>query len=317
MRVLVTGASGFIGLNLVHSLADSHDAVALVRESSPVRFLPEGVEIVEGNIRDPESLDEPLEGVDAVVHLGAVYSGFIGSIGDRPDPEWDHVYEVNVAGTKTLLEKAQEHGVERFVFMSTILAHPDLRHLDDSDYVRSKVLAERAFAEDLPIDWTILYPTYVVGPRDYRLNRYHLFKKVAMNLLIAPPIYTPGGFNIVHVDDVVRSIELALKGGTEDRQILSGKNHTTETVYGTICSICSGRHYVVPVPDPVALRLLPWLTRRLYERGYLPLPGEELAERTMLGVVPREYQNRCPVRPRSLRTTLEDAHDWYRSVGLL
>ena len=115
MTVLVTGATGFIGLNLLAKLdGTDHDPVAMVRASSATGRLPDGVATVEADLSDPDSLAAAMDGVDSVVHLAAaVY-------------DTGQMAGTNVAGTERLVEAAREADVDRFVFISTIGAHPEV-----------------------------------------------------------------------------------------------------------------------------------------------------------------------------------------------
>jgi len=148
MRVLVTGAAGYIGSHTVHALAAAgHDLVALdVR--APRAGLLDGVESVQVDVRDTAALDDLFErhAFDGVVHLAAEKS-VVGSL-----VEPGRYFDVNVGGTATLLETMARHGVGRFVFSSSCAVYgtpaelpineeADLRPA--SPYGESKALAER------------------------------------------------------------------------------------------------------------------------------------------------------------------------------
>src|SRR5262245_4779667 len=112
MKVLVTGASGFIGQALVPRLASrGHEVRALARHPEAVAVRPH-VEPFGGDLLDAASLDRAAEGMEAIVHLACATGVARGAL----------VRRVNVDGTRALLDAAQKHKVRRFVFVSTISA---------------------------------------------------------------------------------------------------------------------------------------------------------------------------------------------------
>src|SRR5258708_6025800 len=115
MKVLVTGASGFLGGHVVELLSKRGDQVrALVRTTSNRRHLESlaNVELFEGSIEQVERVAEALEGVEAVVHAA-------GLIKARSTDEF---FAVNVGGTSTIVEAARRRGLKRFVFVSSLEA---------------------------------------------------------------------------------------------------------------------------------------------------------------------------------------------------
>lgn len=319
MNVFITGATGFIGVNLVEMLdAQGISSTALVRDASPTTLLPASVTTVTGNLRDPSTYEDQLDGVDAVVHLAAVYDGYTGTLADQQGVDWERVKSVNVDGTRSLITAADACGVDRFVFMSSILAHPQHGRDLEQDYQRSKRLGERLLVEDdHAFTYTILYPTFVVGPNDYRLNRFQHFQRVATNVVFAPPLYAPGQYNVVHVKDVAATIVESLAGPTPIRQIVSGENISAGTLYSTISDLVTTRGFVVPVPYAITKHVLPPVIDRLHERDLFPAPGSQFRKKTNGGVVPAALTDQAPVDVRSARETLADAVAWYESVGLL
>jgi uncharacterized protein YbjT (DUF2867 family) len=151
MKVLVTGATGFIGPHVAHTLVkDGHDVRALVRDPAGARAVEAwGVELVTGNMRDPASLRRAVEGVDAVVHLVAIITG-------RPrDFE-----ELMTQGTRHLVTAAQEAGVGKLVLMSALGTSPETRDL--VPYYRSKWDMEQT-VKDSGIPYVVFRPSFVFG----------------------------------------------------------------------------------------------------------------------------------------------------------
>lgn len=311
MNVLVTGGTGFVGLNLIPVLRrKGHRVRVVVRDRSPTDRLPERVETVEADLRQPETLADSLDWCDAVIHLAQL------SPADGAAPP--ELVSANVRATESLFELSVAHDVSPFVFTSTIYAHPEIPSPPPSAYERSKRRAEEAIADrGSESRLAIVYPTFIFGPRDYRLSRFEYFRRVQSNPVLVPPLYPSTRFNVVHVRDVARSIAHCLADGTDTRHVVSGPNVSSVQLHRKIAKTVAGKHVVVPVPEFAYRRLVGPLVDRLYCRGLSPIPGDRFRETAYTGAVPPRYANRAPVRQSPVDRTLRDAHAWYEEVGLL
>jgi uncharacterized protein YbjT (DUF2867 family) len=151
MKVLVTGATGFVGPHVVHALVkDGHEVRALVRDPANAREIAAwGVDLVAGDMRDPASLRRALQDTEVVVHLVALITG-------RPrDFE-----EIMTQGTRDLVAAAAEAGVAKFVLMSALGTSPQTRDL--VPYYRSKWDMEEAVRESR-LPYVIFRPSFVFG----------------------------------------------------------------------------------------------------------------------------------------------------------
>ena len=130
MKILVTGAAGFIGVRLVQRLLrDGHTVVALVRTPRGELKLPRpGLTVVRGDMTDRASLDRACAGCDVVVHLANATA----------IPDWNVARAINVEGTRALLEAAKRAQVKRMVFTSTLSALREKR----GPYGQTKLEAE-------------------------------------------------------------------------------------------------------------------------------------------------------------------------------
>lgn len=288
-RVLVTGASGFIGSALARALlAGGEHVVVLVHPGADNSALVGlDVEQVPGDVRDPASVRRAVEGCRSVFHLAALYRFW-----DR-DPHT--FYEINVDGTRTVLGAAREAGVERVVYTSTVgtvgldgadraateLDYPDVRHLFGA-YKRSKYVAEhealRAAAEGLPV--SLVLPTFPLGPGDRAPTPTG---RLVLDFLDGRmPAYVDTALNVVHVDDVARGHILARDRGAIGRSyIVGGQNLALKDLLAELAA-CSG----LPAPTrqvPRALALgVGWLSdtvegRLLHRTPHVPLEAARMS----------------------------------------
>jgi nucleoside-diphosphate-sugar epimerase len=207
VRVLVTGASGFVGQAVCRELtARGHDVLALVRRPGSE---PEGTTVVPGDLTAPAHLDRSLaeHSPDCVVHLAA-------EIASQRDAE--KVHEVNVEGTRRLVEAAQSAGVKRFVFASTVVTgEANGRVLREDEplpvetaYGRSKQEGERLVRES-EMEGVIVRPGHVYGPGGW-------FEQEFVHRLRQPGRFVVIGsgdnmWDMVHVDDVAAGIADAVE----------------------------------------------------------------------------------------------------------
>ena len=244
MKVLVTGATGFIGGNLARELWRRGDDVrALVRpDSNRLTIEDTGIVPVEGDILDRPSVDRAVQGCEAVFHVAAAYT-----IWSR-DPAG--VSRTNVEGTVNVLEAAREAGVSRTVYTSTVgtigipedgLGTEDTP-LDPKSlhghYKGSKFQAEREAlaiaAAGMPL--VVVNPTAPVGPWDVKPTPTG--KMVLDFLRRKVPAYLKTGMNLVDVADVVEGHILALeKGKTGERYILGNRNVGLKEIFEILSSL--------------------------------------------------------------------------------
>lgn len=191
LRVLVTGATGFVGRHLVRRLAEAGANLrVLVRRTSqtaPIQGL--GAEICEGDITDPQSVRRAMDGVDVAYHLAALMYDW---------GRWERFYRINVEGTRHVCEAAASAGVRRIVFTSSVAAtgledfpslkdetHPltDSRH----PYCRSKALAEKVVREyAASLETVVLRPAYVYGPAEFNVGVYTVARLVRRGFRVLP-----------------------------------------------------------------------------------------------------------------------------------
>jgi len=256
MRVFITGATGFIGSNLVEALNEREiEPVILRRETSSLELL-EGLEYesVIGDILDaPEILADAMSGSDWVFHIAA--------LSDYRWADEELIYKVNVGGTSNLLAAASRAGVNRFIFTSSLsaLGIPDEGDIMDESnefnlrperfpYGHSKFLAEIEVrkAVENGLEAVILNPTAVVGPRGFDTNVGALVVEASKGRL---RFYPSGGMNVVAVDDVVAGhIAAAERGKVGDNYILAGDNITYREAFALGCELFNQKPPIGQIP---------------------------------------------------------------------
>ena len=195
MRILVTGATGFVGPSIVRRLVqDGHTVRVLEHTPGSSASLP-SQEAVAGSMTDAASLREAVEGQDAVVHLVAILVG-------RPE-EFRSVME---QGTRDLLDAARDAGVGRFVLMSALGTTEETKDL--VPYYGAKWQMELDLKAS-GLEHVIFRPSFVFGPEGGALGQ---FKKIA-KLAPVTPIVGPGTQRIqpIWIDDVAAYFAAAIE----------------------------------------------------------------------------------------------------------
>lgn len=181
-RYLVTGGTGFLGRHVVRRLREEGNPVqVLTRDAGHTRDVSDGVELVEGDVRDLESMRATTSGVDRVVHLASDFRDLTS--------DWENSYEVNVRGTLNVLTAAAEAGAGRVVHCSTVgvvgsVSDPPADEetpLDPADipYEVNKAKSEEEawkFSEEHSLPVVVVRPAGIYGPGDLRLLK--LFQMV-------------------------------------------------------------------------------------------------------------------------------------------
>ncbi len=294
-RVAVTGAAGFIGSAIVRQLLGRGARVRALVEPGGDEANLEGLDVDRAvlDVRDGDGARTALEGARFVFHVAALYGFWARDPGT--------FYDVNVGGTRNIVEAATAAGCQRVVYTSTVgtigLAGVDDRHPADErryadiehlfgHYKRSKYVAEhevlRAAAEGAPV--VLVHPTFPVGPGDRRPTPTG---KVVLDYLNGRmPGFVDTQMNVVHVDDLARGHLLALERGRQGRSyIAGGENLSMQDLLGTLASVTG-----LPAPRLRAPRSLALATafvseqlegRLLRRAPSVPLEGARMATTTM------------------------------------
>ncbi len=326
MKVLITGSSGFIGAAVTRAVVAKGDEVRVLVRPTSNRSNLDGlpVETVEGDLQDFKSLKKALTGCQGVYHVAAHYALW------AQDPTT--FYKVNVEGTKHLFHAAEEAGVERIVYTSTIGAiglpddgglgreelFPSVGQLS-GDYKRSKFLAEQEVLkmaqQGLPV--VIVNPTAPVGERDVKPTPTgQIIVDFMKGRMFA---YIETGMNLIDVDDVaighVRAME---RGRIGERYILGNQN----LMFREICQILN---QLTGVPAPrvrLPWRLIvplahvnTWVANLVtHKPPRIPLEGVRMAKYRMHYDCTKARME-LDLPQTSVETALKKAVQWFRQYG--
>lgn len=331
MKCLVTGATGFIGSNLVHELiARGHSVRTLARKHSDRRAL-EGAdcEWIEGDVTDPEAVRRAVQGCDWVFHVAASYHLWM--------PDYRPMFATNVEGTRNVIEAATRAGCRRIVHTSTVgcIGLPKKQNgrwipSDETTPVSAAQMSNpyklsKWQAEQIALQWAragspvvIVNPSAPIGPRDVKPTPTG---KIVVDFLNrAMPAYVDTGLNWVHVRDVAVGHILAAERGRLGERYILGHAEGNWTLRQTLQVLSDLTGLPAPrlrIPWWVAF-MFAWLDER---RAALtgrppraPLAGVRMARYHMFFNPARAIRELgLPQTPP--RQAFADAIEWFRAHG--
>ena len=318
--ILVTGATGHIGNVLVRKLLAQGEKVrALVwrdEDTTPIKGLD--VEKVEGDVLDPISLEPALRGVETVYHL----AGIISIMPGRNPLVW----QVNVEGTRNVLEASQRAHIRRLIYTSSIHAiarAPNGVEMDESlgfdvhnpygEYDRSKATAslevQKAAAEGL--DAVIVCPTGVIGPYDFRGSEMGEVIRGAAEA--HPMFYVEGAYDFVDVRDVADGMIAAEKHGRQgESYILSGQKLSVRYLLATVREVTGKAFSSVKIPFSLAefaAYFTPWYYRKTQSKPrFTPYSLEVLKSNS--DISHKKAASELGYKPRPVYESIADTVRW-------
>lgn len=326
-RVLVTGASGFVGSAVARALAArGYDVRALVRTSSPRTNLTDfPCEIVEGDMRDADSLLRAAKGARYLFHVAADYRLW------ARDPA--EIHRNNLTGTRNVMHAARGACVEKIVYTSSVatlkppsggIADESARG-DEADaigaYKKSKIAAERLVEsmiarEGLPA--VIVSPSTPIGPRDVRPTPTgRIIIEAVMGRM---PAFVDTGLNLVHVDDVAEGHVAALmRGRIGETYILGGQDVSLKDMLAVIATFAGRKPPRVRLPRgplfPLAYAAEA-VARVTGKEPFITVDGLRMAKYRMYFSSAKAARE-LGYRARPYERAIEDAILWFRQAGYL
>jgi dihydroflavonol-4-reductase len=329
LNCFVTGASGFIGSNLVHELtALGHHVRALLRpDSNRVGLEGADFEPVIGDLDDAGFLESAMRGCDWCFHVAASYHLWL--------EDYSPMYATNVAGTRNVLTAAARAGCSRIVYTSTVgciglpaRGYGDIVPTDEdapvseaqmsNHYKRSKWQAEQVALElaDQGLPVIIVNPSAPAGPRDVKPTPTGRMILDFLNRQL--PAYLDTGLNWTHVHDVVRGHILAAEKGRVGERYILGSTDGNWTMRETLLLLAEITGLPAPsfrVPYGVALAAAhvdEWIALFTHKPPKAPLAGVRMARYKMF-FNPAKAIHELGLPQTPPREALEDAVEWFRA----
>jgi dihydroflavonol-4-reductase len=326
MLTLVTGATGYLGVDLVKALrAQGREVRALARsDAGAARLAGTGAEVVRGEVTDRDSLPPAFTGVAHVFHMAGV-------VGHRARDE-ERLRAVNVDGARNVLAVCRAAGVERVVFTSSVAAmgpaaspgHPrdeGAWMLDGDDgrpdfrYARTKAAGEQVALEaaNAGLDVVVVNPGFVIGPGDvHRVSSWAVEEYLRGRLRFT----VDGGLSYVDGRDVVAGHLLAEERGTPgERYILTNEdgNLSHRDFFARVGRVTGRQRAQLHLPKGI---LLPLLRAGTALRLPLPLDADELASSSRWWFYTAgKARSELGFETRPLDDTIRDTAEWLAADG--
>ena len=324
---LVTGATGLVGSAVARALLQAgHRVRVLVRANSDRRNLADlDVDIAEGSLEDARSLARAAASCRFVYHVAADYRIWV------PDPR--PMFRTNVEGTRDLLTAAQNAGVERVVYTSSVATlglvpggsadETTPSGVEDmiGPYKRSKFEAEevaRRLARERGVPVVIVNPSTPVGPGDIKPTPTgRLILEAARGQM---PAFVDTGLNIVHVDDVAAGhLAAADKGRIGERYILGGQNMSLAEILGEVSQAVGRRPPRLRLPHAALLPVAfgaEFAARLTGREPFVTLDGVRMSRKKMY-FNSEKARRELGYTSRPARQAIGDAVGWFRANGYL
>ncbi|MBA4147715.1 MAG: NAD-dependent epimerase/dehydratase family protein [Verrucomicrobia bacterium] len=333
MKCFVTGASGFIGANLVHELnARGHEVKIIARTESDLRGL-KGAQFkkIAGDVSDRNALESAMRGCDWCFHVAASYHLWLR--------DYAPMYAANVEGTRNVIEAAANAGCSRIVYTSTVgciglpksvegvmtptdettpVAETQMSNHYKLSKWKAEVVARDLAAKGLPV--VIVNPSAPIGPRDVKPTPTG---KVIVDFLNREmPAYLDTGLNWVHVRDVaIGHILAAEKGRVGERYILGNAegNWTMKQAFDVLAEITDLPAPRFQVPYSVALMAAhvdERISKLTGKAPKAPLAGVRMAKYKMF-FNPQKAIRELGIPQTPPKQALADAVNWFREHGFV
>lgn len=325
--ICVTGATGHLGNNLVRSLNARGERVrCVVLPGEDTRSLAGlDVELLSGDVRDKESLLAAFRGAEVVFHLASVISLLPGRTG--------LLEEVNVIGTRNVVQACIQMNVRRLVYTSSIhaLVEPPFGETIDEgapcdpsriamSYSKSKARAtlEVMAGVQKGLDAVMVLPTGLIGPHDYRPSETGQFILDFCRGKVSACL--EGGYDFLDVRDAAEGHVLALlKGAPGSMYILSGEWMSVRSVLEELAKLTGRDAPRFELNQAASKMLSSVLTGFSLVFGTKPLLSKD-AVNTLLSnslVSSEKARRELGFKPRPLKETIHDTIEWFKSAGML
>lgn len=325
MKTLVTGAAGFVGSHLVEKLvARGDDVSVIIYDKDPIQYLPADLRVTRhvGDLRDAAFVARAMEGIEGVYHMAAALN--------TPTTSVDTFFEVNVIGTRNVMEAALQKGVKKVVHTSSCVtvketrARVDETHIHRTPYTaaytftkyQGEMVAYEYGAKGLPV--TVVNPTIVYGPRDtHTLGEFfklHLKPKIRLISFVDSPC------NLVYVKDAADAHILAMEKGRPGHRYLIGGEEVSLLEFLKMMDKVSGTDRpIIQVPEwmiELGVRIVPKLYALVGKKFTVMKAQVQAMQRgSAVDFSKARKELGIPVTP--LDVGIRDTYEWYKKEGIL
>jgi dihydroflavonol-4-reductase len=255
LKILVTGANGFLAGNIIlELLGRGYKVRGMIRESARMVIEHKDLEVCYGNITDPDDVIKAAENCQIIIHSAAAT--------DQALPGYNDFAHVNVGGTINILNACLKHNIMKLVFVSTANTlgygskefpgnenHPMKYPFTESHYARSKAAAEEMLTRGLSnsgTTLTIVNPTFMLGPNDQKISSNIIILRAYGKRLVFIP---PGGKNFIHVKDAASGVcNSIIYGVNGECYILANENLTYREFYLRMIMVSGQKTHLVTIP---------------------------------------------------------------------
>ena len=325
MKVALTGAAGHLGAALLQELTTRNIPVkALIRGDNTISCKDLPVEIIKGDMMQPEALQRLMQDCDVVIHCAALISV-------NGDPK-GLVHKTNVEGTQLVVDIAQQSGIKRFIQISSIHAfkqQPSLEVLDEQRqhvdekafaYDRSKLAGQKiALAANNKMEILVIHPTSIIGPYDFKPS---LMGQVIIDMYNGRlPFIFNGGFDFCDCRDVAHAIANATSMGEPGQAyLLGGKWHSIKQLAKFLSTTSSKKINPFALPHTAARLGLPIVKLIGTLQKKEPLYTIEALEALFTGnrfISSEKAKAALGYTNRPLEETIQDTFHWFINNGYL
>jgi len=325
--IVITGATGHLGNVLIRKLLHQNKKVRVVILPGEDTASLEGLEVdkVEGDVRDPDSLRRAFQGADLVFHCAGVISILPG--------QNQQLYQVNVLGTRNVVNMCLETRVKRLVYTSSIhaLSEPESGIVFDEssgfnpenvlgEYSKSKTLGTLEVIKGIEkgLDAVILCPSGIIGPYDYRVSE--MGKLIVDFVKGKVKVYIAGAYDFVDVRDVAKGHILAgEKGRKGECYILSGQQISVLQLLKFLEEITGAKAPSLKVPHQVArvtgfFNVL-YCNLMKIKPLFTPFSIDVLASNSLVSC--QKAQDELGYSSRSIYESIRDTVQWFKQKGMI
>jgi dihydroflavonol-4-reductase len=322
MTILVTGASGHVGLTLIQQLLEKGSTVrALDRRRNPIlETLP--VEFIDADLRHVATCEHAFRDVEVVFHVAAYISIQMH--------EWATLEAINIQGVRNVVNLCKQYRVRRLVHFSSIEAldvHPVDKPIDESNalvsadfaipYPRSKAAGQRIVMQAIEegLNAVILYPTGIMGPNDYAARASNqLLIPVANGEVPALPML---GYDFVDVRDVASGAIAAQEIAPTGRTYVLGNARYMLPELATKVAALVGIPAPRPIPAWMMTLTLPWMdvTAAITGKPSMITRASLYPLRNSHAISHARATQELGYHPRPIDQTLHDTISWFHKIG--